>query len=108
MTEISTRQMTDGKSAVCITDATITAKSDVKSGMSQRSGEPWKLVNINVCLNVEGAPMYMRLTARGEMVDRLIALPAGTKLNVFVRFDVTGAKWLSNDIAILNYEVQSF
>ena len=96
----------DGNPAFQIVNADVTSVEPVREGISPKTGEPWKVMNMNVRLNIgeDVRPDYMRLTIPTRLVDTVLGmnLTIGSRITATVSFSVTGAKYLQNDIRVLD------
>lgn len=100
MTRISQNAAADGSPRVMLQNIELVSNSPLKEGTSLRTGSPWKIQMSNFKLSFNGKPMWMRLTARGELADQIAALRPGTMLDVNVKFDIMGSSFMTNDITI--------
>lgn len=94
----------DGKPAVCFKNAIITFIEDEKSGVSQRTGNAWKLRNINLMLDHgDGNPAdYVRVTLRNKVCDTFNTMRLGPKsvVTIFVDFHISTGQWPRNEINV--------
>lgn len=95
----------DGKPIFYIENAMITFAEEVRRGVSQRTGNEWKLQNINVRLDLgEGAKSgYMRLTVGGRVLDKLSTpLSAGQKISAEVDFNISSGSFQYSEVRVIN------
>lgn len=108
ITEIvkSTFEM-DQKPVFEIRHAEVTAVDEVRKGVSAKTGEEWKILNLNVKLNMgdDVRPDYLRLTVPTRLVDNVMANvnpKPGMMITAQVSFSITGTRFLQNDVRVLS------
>ena len=107
MTEIvKSTSMVDSKPVWVVKGAIITYIDEEKSGVSTRTGSPWRLRNINVRVdNGEGSPSdYMRITLRGDVCQRFKErnLMVGSTIDLEIHFNISNGRFQNQDIIGLN------
>ena len=107
ITEITKRTFgMDGKPCFSIEHAVVTCVEPMKSGVSQKTGEAWKLIVMNIKLNLgeDVRPDYMRLCVSTRLADKVQAmgLTIGSQISALVSFSVSGSRILTNDIRVLD------
>lgn len=82
--------------------------SPIKEGVGQKTGEPWRIMYaVFRFLLADGSYMHMRFKLRGVLIDRVSSCQPGTLFNAFVRLDVEGSSYLSNEFNVLDINVSS-
>lgn len=82
--------------------------SPIKEGLGQKTGEPWRIMYAIFRFSLaDGSYMHMRFKLRGVMIDRVSSCQPGTIFNAFVRIDVEGSNYLSNEFNVLDINVTS-
>ena len=107
ITEITKRTFgMDGKPCFSIEHAVVTCVEPMKSGISPKTGEAWKVMQLNIKLNLgdDVRPDYMRLSIHTRLADKVQAmgLNVGSMVSVLVSFSVHGNNFLYNDIRALD------
>lgn len=99
----------DNKTCFMIENAEVVAVDEVRKGVSAKTGQEWKLQNINIKLSLgdEVRPDYMRLTIPARVLDEMSKslyepLRTGMVIDALVSFDITGTRYLQTDVRVLS------
>lgn len=99
----------DGKPCFKIEHAEVVAVDELRKGINQKTGQEWKLQNINIKLNLgdDVRPDYMRLTIPARVLDEMgtqmqNGLKPGMIISALVSFDITGTRFFNNDVRVLS------
>lgn len=99
----------DNKPCFMIENAEVTAVEEIRKGVSQKTGQEWKIQNVNIKLIIgeNVRPDYMRLTIPARVLDEMSRsfsepLKAGMTIDVLVSFDISGTRFLQNDVRVLS------
>lgn len=103
MTEIIRQtSAVDGKPIFVLKGAIIKHIDEEKNGVSSRTGNSWKLRNINVLVdNGEGTPSdYMRITLRGAVCDKFHTrkFEVNMPIDLEIHFNITNGKYQNAEI----------
>lgn len=88
----------NGRKALLLTNAEIVYIGEVQEGISARTGNPWKLRNVNIKFvvghNVDLKEETMIVSAKcvGELCDRIGFHPIGTHCEALIRLDIN-TRW---------------
>lgn len=108
MTDIVKTTTATGKAVYEIRNAVVIYVDELRTGVSTRTGNTWKIRNVNIRLdNGENQHSdFMRLTFRNQGTEEVSAMvPGQTRINVKVDFNISQGKFAGNDINVVECSI---